>query len=157
VPQTTDSRGADRPRLLSLIGPGNIGFAVFSLATLVLFLFLAWQVGDQQQRYASMAIILTANFLGVPVGFLLTPKNPEEKSAFSSLGKAMAAFGSGWLLSKIDGLTASILSYGALTPLAELRLAGSISCLVLASSAVYVMRSYADWIGINKYLGGPTD
>jgi hypothetical protein len=47
--------------------------------------------------------------LGTLLGFLASPMGESEKAAFSMFAKTLAAFGSGYLLSKADPLITSLL------------------------------------------------
>ena len=142
-------------KLLPAIGPANIGFAAFVVIVQLGFLILARYVGNAEDWPTTCALILTAGFCGIPIGMLTTPVNGEEAKIFSSFGKTLAALASGWLLAKIDGAAASVFAYENLDSLAVFRIATVLSTLVLATSAVFILRRYANWEAIDGLSGKP--
>jgi hypothetical protein len=141
-----------RRYVIALIGQGNIGFGLFVTAINITFITLAWLQGPEGERILSVSLVLMAILLSVPLGLLITPQDEKEEKVFSSVGKALVTFLSGWFLAKIDATVATMLKYDNLSTLASFRIVASLTCFVLSISSTYAFRRYADWDELNKYL-----
>jgi hypothetical protein len=112
---------------------------------------LATGIGDRDGAVVvSEATILLAMFAGVPFALLVTPTDEQEGETFSSVGKAVTAFASGWLLSKLDGTATAMFIYDNLTPLSSFRIAAFLTCFILSVTITYALRQYADWVAIKQ-------
>jgi hypothetical protein len=77
----------------------------------------------------------------------LSPDSKTEAHNFSTLGKNVSLFISGYLISKIDGVIAGIFDakmlLDAASHLAVFRLIGAFAAFILATILTYVIRIYA--------------
>jgi hypothetical protein len=86
--------------------------------SIVMYAFLTWanyliSRDIREFAYASL-VVLAGVATGTILGFLASPYNRTEKSAFSEYGKAVGTFVSGFLLSKFDKLLAVLFDPGTL-------------------------------------------
>jgi hypothetical protein len=143
-----------RRSFLNILGIYNAAFSVFAFAIDLVFILLSLGVGTWEDWFVSVSLFIAAAMLTIPAGLLITPQTSRESQLFSSLASAIAAFISGWLLSKIDGIASQVLSYDALDDLAILRICGCVSIFVVSTAAIYALRNYADWSAINARFQG---
>jgi hypothetical protein len=144
-----------KPNPFDLIGPGNMVFAVIAALVWLGSLAIASFLGTWEERLVSWAIITTANLMSIPVGLLVTPQYKEEKESFSAIGKALSAFVTGWLVSKIDPIVTAIFAHYPLPNITTFRLAACVACFTVSTGAVYAMRRYVDWNAVNAAIGAP--
>ena len=142
--------------IVRAVGWGMIGFALFATAAEIGSFALAYFMSSGEDFFVSWSLIMLAISLGISIGLLLTPTNQgNERKLFPSIGKALLAFLSGWLLSKIDGFAAQIMSYDALTNLVVFRMSACLGCFVLSSTCVYAIRQYTDWKALDEARNEP--
>jgi|GraSoiStandDraft_55_1057291.scaffolds.fasta_scaffold35995_3 hypothetical protein len=124
-----------------------LGIATFVSIILVILCFK--MVVTPQDGYLNLAIVLASVSLGCLLGTFISPESGSEQSRFSAYGKAVSAFVSGYLVSKLDKVVEMILSPQTLAvPIASFRLAASISAVISALLVTYIVRAYV-------YKGNP--
>ncbi|HEV3100503.1 MAG TPA: hypothetical protein VGY75_12385 [Candidatus Udaeobacter sp.] len=124
-----------------------VGIATFVSIILVILCFK--MVVTPQDGYLNLAIVLASVSLGCLLGTFISPESGSEQSRFSVYGKAVSAFVSGYLVSKLDKVVEMILSPQTLAvPIASFRLAASISAVISALLVTYIVRAYV-------YKGNP--
>jgi hypothetical protein len=125
----------ERLRPISILIYIGIGFD-FALLTLSFF------IGNSLQDYCfNIMFVLLGMGLSIPVGLLLSPLTPKEESDFSTIGKALLAFGSGYLLSKLDQTIAAALAPDTLlTVPAGFRVGAFLLCFAVGVSIMYASR-----------------
>src|SRR5260370_24145207 len=85
--------------------------------------------------------VLLGMGLSVPTGILVSPLSDEEKFTFSSIGKALLTFASGYFLSKLDGTIAEVLaSDRLLSPEGGFRVVAFLLCFGVGVPTVYMAR-----------------
>lgn len=73
--------------------------------TYPMLIWVVWLSSEKPKEFAySFLIGLAGMAVGHILGFFASPYNQGEKTAFSEYGKAVAAFMTGFLLSKLDKL-----------------------------------------------------
>jgi hypothetical protein len=111
--------------------------SIFDLSCLLLSLF----VGNRQDIPLNIMSVILGMGLSVPTGFLLTPLTKLERFQFSSIGKALLTFVSGYLVSKLDRtIEAALAPDFLLTVTGGFRLAAFVLCFGLGVPAVYLAR-----------------
>jgi hypothetical protein len=94
-----------------------------------------------QASYLNIMFVLLGMGLSVPTGMLVSPLSEEESFAFSSIGKALLTFASGYLLSKLDGTIADALASGRLlTPQGGFRVVAFLLCFGVGVPTLYMAR-----------------
>ena len=119
---------------------GAFFFAALLILTLVL---LAFRIKEKEEdKWINLAVIVLGLCLGWLLGIFIAPYKGEE-THFKELASAVAAFLSGYLVSKVDGLITKLLSPDqVMNPVAGFRVISAISSLVLSLIATYVARAY---------------
>ena len=114
-----------------------LGFAGLSVA--------AWLMGaDTTARVLNFVFLILAVSLGWLIGIIASPYSASEEKQFSVLVKAASAFGSGYLVAKLDPLVTAMLAPGQMRdPLAAFRGASFVAAFVLAWILTFVFRAYA--------------
>lgn len=98
---------------------------------------------NAEDGYLNLAIILASVCSGWLLGTFISPKSEPEKQSFMTYGKAVSAFVSGYLVSKLDKVIEKILSPDTLAvPVVAFRLAGSIAAVISAVLVTYMIRAY---------------
>jgi hypothetical protein len=117
---------------------------IISVVVSIVLLILCFKmVATPQDGYLNLAIILASICVGWLLGTFISPESNTEETRFSAYGKAVSAFVSGYLISKLDKVVEMILSPGTLAvPIASFRLAGSIAALISALLVTYIIRAY---------------
>jgi hypothetical protein len=96
-----------------------------------------------QDGYLNLSIVLASICVGWLLGTFVSPESSTEQTRFSTYGKAVSAFVSGYLVSKLDKVVEMILSPQTLAvPIASFRLCASISALISALLVTYIVRVY---------------
>jgi hypothetical protein len=115
-----------------------------TLVVVGFLLFLSFKMFlNDDDAYLNIAIFMASSSVGWLLGTFNSPKNSKEKVIFGEYGKAVSAFISGYLVSKLDKLVEMILSPTTLqVPVASFRLVGSTSCFVTAMLITYVIGAY---------------
>jgi hypothetical protein len=77
----------------------------YFLITYPMLIWIVWLISENPTEFAySFLVGLAGMTVGNILGFFASPYNQGEKAAFSEYGKAIAAFVTGFLLSKFDKL-----------------------------------------------------
>ncbi|MFH2045488.1 MAG: hypothetical protein ABIK92_10125 [Pseudomonadota bacterium] len=126
--------------------------AIVAPALLVVLFWMGWRLSDiPQERYLTSAILIAACALGWVLGMVLSPDSKTEAKNFSTVGKGVSLFVSGYLVSKIDGLVTAVFEphvlLHATEHLAAYRLIGAIASLTLTAILTYIVRVYALTVG----------
>lgn len=123
-----------------IAGSSISGFVLFA-ALCVLSFF----VGETKITIAlNLAVLVFGASGGWIVGIVVSPYSTEEQSRFTALSKAVAAFGSGYLVGKIDELIEKLLDPSlALESVHGFRLLAGLSAFALAMVITFVYRQYA--------------
>ncbi len=118
--------------------------SVISLAVCSILWFLCFRiVATPLDGYLNLAIILASICSGWLLGTFVSPESGREEKSFMTYGKAVSAFVSGYLVSKLDKVVEKILSPETLAmPVAGFRLAGSIAAVISALLVTYIVRAY---------------
>lgn len=119
----------------------------------VLLAVLAYWLGSPPDAPLTWIICLTANIVGIPLGMAASPLE-REGSHFRVLGGWIATFVSGYLLSKLDSVTAKSLVYTDLWFGRALLFTGF---LVLGAVQTFVLRSYFDSKRPRDYYAAEAD
>lgn len=118
-----------------------VGISVIVSAILIFLCFK--MVATPQDGYLNLAIILASVCTGWLLGTFISPESETEQKSFMTYGKAVSAFVSGYLVSKLDKVVEKILSPDVLVvPLAAFRLSASIAALISALLVTYMVRAY---------------
>jgi hypothetical protein len=124
----------------------GILFTVIAISVLMALLlwFLCFKiVATPLDGYLNVAIMLASISSGWLLGTFISPESETEKKSFMTYGKAVSAFVSGYLVSKLDKVIEKILSPELLVmPVATFRLAGSVAALISAVLVTYIVRAY---------------
>ena len=100
-------------------------------------------VATPQDGYLNLAIVLASVCVGWLLGTFVSPETGSEQSRFMTYGKAVSAFISGYLVSKLDKVVEMILSPQTLAvPVASFRLAASVAAIISAVLVTYILRAY---------------
>jgi len=105
---------------------------------------LAYFVSPALSDYATTLLIQMCGIaLGWLTAFLASPRDDDEKAAFSLLTKTLSAFVSGYLLSKLEPVIRGVLNSGlAENPISATRLLIFVSAFALAFMNGYSYRLY---------------
>jgi hypothetical protein len=126
----------------------RIGLIVVALAITVIvsgvLVFLCFKmVATPQDSYLNLTIVLASVCVGWLLGTFISPETTSEQSRFMTYGKAVSAFVSGYLVSKLDKVVEMILSPQTLAvPVASFRLAASVAAVISALLVTYILRAY---------------
>lgn len=117
---------------------------VISVVVPAILIYLCFKmVVTAQDGYLNLAIMLASVCVGWLLGTFISPASDTEKTRFGEYGKAVSAFVSGYLVSKLDKVVERILTPDTLAvPIASFRLAGSIAALISALLVTYIVRAY---------------
>jgi hypothetical protein len=115
-----------------------------SLIVSIILVFLCFKmVATPQDGYLNLAIVLASVCVGWLLGTFVSPESSSEQTRFTTYGKAVSAFVSGYLVSKLDKVVEMILSPETLAvPVAAFRLTASVAAVVSALLVTYIMRAY---------------
>jgi hypothetical protein len=118
--------------------------SVISLIVAAALWFLCFRiVATPLDGYLNLAVILASISFGWLLGTFVSPESDREQQSFMTYGKAVSAFVSGYLVSKLDKVIDRILSPEILAmPVAAFRLAGSIAAIISALLVTYIVRAY---------------
>lgn len=119
--------------------------AVFiSVTVSVILVVLCFKMAPSpQDAYLNIAIVLASVSVGWLLGTFVSPESASEQGRFMTYGKAVSAFVSGYLVSKLDKVVEEILSPQTLAvPLAAFRLSASIAAMISALLVTYILRAY---------------
>lgn len=119
-----------------------------SLAALALFTGLAtlsFFVGDTSVATAiNLTVIVFGASAGWVIGIVVSPYSSTEQARFTALSKAVAAFGSGYLVGKVDNLIEKLLDPAlALETVHGFRILAGLSAFLLSMLVTFVYRQYA--------------
>ncbi|MEH6434465.1 hypothetical protein [Massilia sp. DD77] len=126
---------------------GKLILSTICFVLLLLLLYvLSWQVGASRTDAAFNQLVLVFGLsLGWAAGILIAPYSRDEQRQFSTLAKSVTAFGSGYLLGKLDQIFKRLFDHEfELNSLYGFRLLAGGSAFVLAAIITYVHRRYHD-------------
>jgi|SRR6516164_4639437 hypothetical protein len=117
---------------------------LISVIVSAILVFLCFRmVAGPQDGYLNLAIVLASVCSGWLLGTFISPESSSEQSRFITYGKAVSAFVSGYLVSKLDKVIETILSPQTLAiPVAAFRLSAAIAAIVSALLVTYILRAY---------------
>ena len=117
---------------------------VISIIVAGILWFLCFKVvATPLDGYLNLAIILASICSGWLLGTFVSPETEREQQSFMTYGKAVSAFVSGYLVSKLDKVIDRILSPETLAmPVAGFRLAGAVAAVISALLVTYIVRAY---------------
>lgn len=126
--------------------------AIVAPVLLIAVFCMGWCLSEiPQERYVTSAVLIAAIAFGWAFGMVLSPDSKTEAKNFSTLGKSVSLFISGYLVSKIDGLVTGVFDpqvlLHATEHLAAYRLIGAIASLTLTAILTYIVRVYALTVG----------
>jgi hypothetical protein len=118
--------------------------------TYPMLIWVAWlSSGDLNEKFAySFLVGLAGMAVGHILGFFASPYNQGEKAAFSEYGKAIAAFVSGFLLSKLDKLL-EVVADPVNHPIPGARALIFIIAMATATITTYVFRRH--WESVQDF------
>jgi hypothetical protein len=118
--------------------------SVISLIVAAILWFLCFRiVATPLDGYLNLAVILASICSGWLLGTFISPESGREQKSFMTYGKAVSAFVSGYLVSKLDKVIDRILLPETLAmPVAAFRLAGAIAAVISALLVTYIVRAY---------------
>jgi hypothetical protein len=91
--------------------------------------------------YLNIMSALLGMGLSIPVGMLASPLGREETFTFSSIGKALVTFGSGYLLSKLDpAITVAVGSDYLFSRVGVFRVVAFVLCFGVGVPTMYMAR-----------------
>jgi predicted permease len=122
-----------------------LGSSISAAILLGALFLLSFQIGDSKAATAMNIVVIV---FGVSGGWLLgivvSPYSKKEQSRFTALSKAVAVFGSGYAVGKIDKLIEKLLDPTlVLESVHGFRLLSAASALLLALIVTFVYRQYA--------------
>jgi uncharacterized YccA/Bax inhibitor family protein len=122
-----------------------IGSSVFGLVLLVALVVLSYFVGETRVPIAlNLTVLIFGATGGWIVGIVVSPYSTEEQSRFTALSKAVAVFGSGYLIGKVDKLVEKLLDPSlVLESVHGFRLLAGLSAFALVMVITFVYRQYA--------------
>ena len=126
--------------------PSQLFAGLFALLFGGTLLRLCWLFGDTSRALGlNILLCLLGALLGWAVGMLFSPFTTAEATRFKFLGKTIAAFVSGYLLSKFESVvTALVKQAGEHPELVPWDRVGLFSgSFLLAAIVVFVSRTYA--------------
>src|SRR5262245_16757396 len=138
--------------------PKSAGHWSWIIAALVASVFLTaifwmgWRFSNiPAERYLTLVVLIAAGALGWILGVILSPDSKTEARNFSSFGKSVSLFVSGYLVSKIDVLVTALFDpqilLNATDHLAAYRLVGALATLALVTMLTYNVRVYGLTVG----------
>lgn len=87
-----------------------VGISISGLVLLGALVTLSFFVGETKIAIAlNLAVLVFGASGGWIVGIVVSPYSSKEQSRFTALSKAVAVFGSGYLVGKIDKLVEKLL------------------------------------------------
>jgi predicted membrane-bound spermidine synthase len=124
----------------ALVISANIMAGLFG----AIVVWLVFALASERQEVAVNAMLsLLGAVLGWAVGILATPLNPRESARFVTLGQAVAAFLSGYVVSKLDRFLEGMLFPGGAVPALPWQRLGLFAlAFLLLLTIVFVNRSY---------------
>lgn len=107
-------------------------------------MWLAYQLGVEDNTYLfNWVICLLGVVMGWGVGFISSPSSPNESEQFSGLTKAISAFLSGYIISKLDRVIETLLESNKIfQELFLMRTALFLTAFVCALIIVFINRKY---------------
>jgi hypothetical protein len=126
-----------------------IGSSVSAFVLFGTLCVLSFYVGEPKIPIAlNLAVLVFGASGGWIVGIVVSPYSKQEQGRFTAWSKAIAAFGSGYLVGKIDELVRELLNPTfALESVHGFRLLAGLSSFALAMVITFVYRQYA---GVSK-------
>ena len=130
--------------------------------TYPMLIWVAWLLsGGLNDKFAySFLVGLAGMAVGHVLGFFASPYNQGEKTAFSDYGKAIAAFVTGFLLSKLDRLLEVVVDPENLRPNSIYGARALIFIIAMATATIttYVFRMHwEDGQDFRDRVQGDTD
>jgi hypothetical protein len=113
--------------------------------TYPMLIWVVWLSSERPKEFAySFLVGLAGMAVGHILGFFASPYNQGEKTAFSEYGKAVAAFMTGFLLSKLDKLLGIVADPDTLGshPIYGARALIFIIAMATATITTYVFRTH---------------
>lgn len=127
---------------IKILIPALVG--VISLAVL---LYFSWALANYQMNESFVingSLILASITAGWAVGILVSPLNKDEKTEFSQLTRAVAAFASGFLLAKFSEIISVAFSAAVVfTPIGGFRLIACFTSFLVALLLMFGWRRYS--------------
>jgi hypothetical protein len=122
-PPLSENRGSTKARPMNLI----VGYVVGAVFYAVCFV-IAFRLSPEW--WFNLLPVLFGGAVGWCVGMLLSPLTHHEAVQFSTYGKAVSAFITGYVIAKLDAIFAGAVSQQLCS---RSRLSGACCCLALRS------------------------
>ena len=121
-----------------------ISAVTFSLSCAAAIIWLAYRLGREDHSYPlNWLLCVLGGLTGWMVGILATPLNSTESARFLTLGQAVSAFASGYLVSKLDRfLERTLYSDDKPHPTAWIRVCLFAASFLLVLIIVFLNRTY---------------
>ena len=129
----------------------------FAGALVLTLVFLSLRIVEKDEdKWTNLAVIVLGLSVGWLLGIFISPY-AGEAAHFKELGAAVAAFLSGYIISKADGAVTKLLSADqVIRPISGFRIMAGLASLVLALIMTYVGRSYLDEPGAHAKDNSPS-
>ncbi|WP_150747532.1 hypothetical protein [Pseudomonas fluorescens] len=122
-----------------------IGSTISGIVLLLALFIISFCVGDTKYATAlNLTVLVFGAANGWLIGIVISPYSDTEQARFTSLSKAVVAFGSGYLVGKIDMLIEKLLDPTlVLESVHGFRLLAGLSVFALVMILTFVYRQYA--------------
>jgi len=136
-------------RLAAFLGQhcfSQIFNAIFGIVFSALIVSLCWLLGESPSAvHLNLLVCVLGALLGWAAGMYFSPFDKEDEDRFHYVGKSLAAFVSGYVLSKAESLISTLMKSveGDLSQVKWDRVGLFLCSFLLAATVVFVSRSYA--------------
>jgi uncharacterized membrane protein YeaQ/YmgE (transglycosylase-associated protein family) len=100
---------------------------------------------DVEVRVLNFVVLILGASSGWLAGTLMSPYTTNEEKVFPKYAGTVSAFGSGYLVSKLDKVLGQVLEpANLLVAIPAFRVASGLSAFIIATIITYIFRVYAD-------------